>query len=946
MNLRKLQYNTPRMPLAKLSIACAILSSPILAQDDDDVYTLDAIVVRPIEWGSEAALREQKESNTISTIVSEETLENLPDQSIGEALARLPGISIVKDRGEAEQITIRGLDPRLNAVMINGDRLPSPESTVGGASRSAKVNSIPATLIKGIEVFKAVPAEMDADSVGGAVEIKTKNATELEDTLFDVVVRYGHNDLPSEDLYSAEFTYGFRFGEENNMGLMIAGSWEENNRAVESPTADWGTEDEFLDLTTGEEVSALELTNGQFDELWRMSNYRLQWRDLKRIRSGANIAFDWKPGENTLFKIGGFYSEFEDNELRRDMQVRFNSSSDWTTDSVWENVDGKGIITEGAVDGGRVRKRHRPGTKLQKTENYFFEGQHFFNEGDWNLDYRISSTVASRELTRTRARFEARSQDLGLRDDGVIDLTYTFDDLKEIPQFTNPQNWINDPNVLEVGNRGDYLQRRGDLSEDAVDAALINLERVMNLESGELRLKIGGKQARKDYFLDNNTFNFEVDEDRTIYMVDVFGDNRTTPVRPVGQDNGEWADMDLVNQLFINEPDRFLPDGDDTEDSYDIDEDITAGYLQATWKSGDWRVVAGARYEETDFSILASDGSRADNTYDNWFPSVILRYQPTDPLVFRAAWTNSIGRPDYRTLRPFFDTDFEWELDDDTGEYTGEISMDGGNPLLEPFEAENFDLGFEYYMPQGGVFSVGLFYKEVENFEDVERFREEDVQISSLAPYLQDIINREVDEARQDNAGDGDPDNDIPAGFNNLADFDFTRPVNGDVATYTGVEIAYQQKFNKLPEPFNNLGVIANYTYVDGEADFRDGISRDFVLNQFDDVGNLQLYYETEKYSARFAYNRNGVSYDTIDITDEGVSRPDRDRGLDVEESLDFSFQYRIDGGNANYTLYFDIRNLTDEPSVQRFQDSVGQPIFREFENGGRTFILGAKISL
>ncbi len=183
-----------------IPVACMSFSTALFAQDDGSI---DEIVTYGISTGAKQAIGLQKQSTTLVTIISEETLDSLPDQSIGDILARLPGVGVFKDRGEAERIFIRGTDARLNAVTMNGDRLPSPESTVdpGGGQRHARMTTIPAALISEIRVYKAVPPNLDGDSIGGAVQFKTKSATQLTDTLVNATVRWGVNDLNADDTY-------------------------------------------------------------------------------------------------------------------------------------------------------------------------------------------------------------------------------------------------------------------------------------------------------------------------------------------------------------------------------------------------------------------------------------------------------------------------------------------------------------------------------------------------------------------------------------------------------------------------------------------------------------------------------------------------------------------------------------------------------------------------
>ncbi len=907
-------------------------STSLFAQQDDE--ELDEIVTYGVSTGAKQAIGLQKQSATLVTIISEATLDSLPDQSIGEILARLPGVGVFKDRGEAERIFIRGTDARLNAVTMNGDRLPSPESTVdpGGGQRHARMTTIPASLISEIRVYKAVPPNLDGDSIGGAVQLTTKSATQLTDTLVNTTVRWGVNDLNDGNVYSAEFTFGDRLNDAGTFGMIATLSYESSERAVEGLTVGWDEIDEVLDLATDTDVDlegdctvAVDPANPQplNGDCYAIDTWNVLWRDIERERTAINLTFDYQPSENSIVKFGGFWSEFEDTELRRRVQNRLDSGGRFTTDTQF-NSDL--VAVSGSTDGGRVRRRVRPGTKTSTTWNAFLDGSTTFAESGWTLDYRLSNTFADHNLDRTRTLLEVRGQDEGFRGDGIADWTFTGGDTSR-PQFVQPA-WANDPDLLHFGRRGDYRQRR-DRSEDEVAAVKFDLSKHFDMGDSTVELQFGYKGSFLDRSQLNGLFRYRnrSSESPTIFMSEVLGANQVTPESPFGYENGIWGDQSIMDGLFDSQSQSFQFRDDNTDENYFIEEDVHAAYVMGTITKGDWTTIVGVRYEDTETDIDARDAS-ATHSYDNFLPAIITRYQPTDNWVIRGAWTNGIARPDFTDLRPFFDADFEW----DPLLAEADLSIDGGNPELEPFEAQSFDISVEYYTDNGGVISAGVFYKEIENFEYREELRERDVSISELPVFLQDLANQAIDD---------DPDPTIPAGLDTLTRFNFERPVNGDDATLTGYEFNFQQKFENLPAPWNNFGVFANITIVDGESDITSSISRNYLIGQFEDTTNIQLYYETEDFSARLAYNRNGVNYESLGLGVSGgavVDDPVEDVALDVEKTMDLAVQYHIN----NFTIFFDINNLTDEDSAGEFLGSDGTiKRFNEVESVGRTYVLG-----
>jgi TonB-dependent receptor len=204
---------------------------------------------------------------------------------------------------------------------------------------------------------------------------------------------------------------------------------------------------------------------------------------------------------------------------------------------------------------------------------------------------------------------------------------------------------------------------------------------------------------------------------------------------------------------------------------------------------------------------------------------------------------------------------------------------------------------------------------------------------------MQDVANEAIAEARQ-------TDPTIPADLDTLTRFRYERPVSGDQATLTGYEFNFQQKFENLHAPWDNFGVFANYTKVDADSDITSDISRKYVIGQYDTTTNLQVFYETENFSARLAWNRNGVNYEELGLGISGgvvTDDPVEDVAIGAEQTMDLAIQYHF----SDFTLFFDVTNLTDEDSAAEFLGSTNTfKRFNEVESVGRTFVLGVNWSL
>jgi TonB-dependent receptor len=243
----------------------------------------------PLLEGRARALNQQKNALNIQNVISSDMIGSFPDPNSAEATQRVPGISIQRDQGEGRYVLIRGTEARLNSMMLNGDRLPSPE----GEIRSVALDVIPAGLLSAIEVSKALTPDMDADAIGGAVNLVTLNAPHRP--RFNADVGLGYNDISGKTLQRGNLTFGRRFAD-GKVGLILGTS--------------------YYNTDFGSDNFEVEYDDGELDDL--------QIRDytVNRKRIGFSTTFDVKPSPATEFKIQGVYNKFDDQEYRRRTRSR------------------------------------------------------------------------------------------------------------------------------------------------------------------------------------------------------------------------------------------------------------------------------------------------------------------------------------------------------------------------------------------------------------------------------------------------------------------------------------------------------------------------------------------------------------------------------------------------------------------------------------------------
>lgn len=197
---------------------------------------LNEVIVGDILKGQAKALNQQKNNKNIGNVISSDQVGRFPDANVGDALKRVPGITMQNDQGEARNIIIRGLAPSLNSVTLNGDRIPSAE----GDNRNVQMDLIPSDMISTIEVNKTLTSDMDADAIGGSVNLITRatpNGERISATLAG-----GYMPIRENATYTAGLVYGNRFFD-NKLGAVFSGSYNNIDYGSDNIENEWVKDD-------------------------------------------------------------------------------------------------------------------------------------------------------------------------------------------------------------------------------------------------------------------------------------------------------------------------------------------------------------------------------------------------------------------------------------------------------------------------------------------------------------------------------------------------------------------------------------------------------------------------------------------------------------------------------------------------------------------------------
>ncbi|MBB6228885.1 TonB-dependent receptor [Polymorphobacter multimanifer] len=636
-----------------------------------------------------SSIARQRSSDTVTTVLTRDSIGQFPDQNVAESLRRAPGINVLNDQGEGRFVSVRGLAPGLNSSSINGNRVLS----TGGDNRDVALDVIPNELIESIEIKKSLTPDMDGDTIGGSIDIQTTSAFDRKKGFVGLSAQGDYNELAEQ--WSPKFTGNFSVPITENFGIAGGASWNRRQFATDNIEADgWTTADNGIDYAED-----------------------LEYRDydVQRVRWGGNLSIDWRPTPGTTLYVRGLYSKFDDTELRRRLIFGFDAEP--------ESGSATSATFNSADDRIEVRRDLKDRREIQTVATVSAGGK--TETGPWTITYDVARSFASQtedgsvDPIRFRQRFE---------EPGALGVTINYADLQRPTyainfgrnDFLNPRNY--EFSLLERTTREDAKDKEWSFRTDVA--------RQFALADGDFELKAGGKVRLRDK-RQNFIIDLFEDVEGGLTLADVLGRSAFTlaDINPV-------TDLGRVRDFVARTADSQFERNDIESDfvtaseNFRAKEDIYAGYVQGRLDTGAMRLIVGVRLEHTRQDLT---GNRADvfeegsilngeeveddtviispvafqRNYTNFLPSVNLRVNLADDVVARFGAFRSLSRPSFGQVAPRFTV-----AENEDGEREGAF----GNPDLRPYKAWNMDATLEYYFSKQSVVQAGLFYKSITDF--------------------------------------------------------------------------------------------------------------------------------------------------------------------------------------------------------------------------------------
>lgn len=700
---------------------------------------------------------------------------------------------VSSDQGEARDIIIRGLAPELNSVTLNGNRIPSAE----GDNRRVQMDLIPSDMIQTIEVSKTLTPDMDADAIGGSVNLITRAA--LASRRISATFSGGYNPIRETPLFTGGLVYGNRFLN-NKLGLVLSGSYNSNTYGSDNVESVW-KEDDFGNVY----VEELEIRK----------------YDVKRVRRSIAAALDYKFNERNTITFNAMYNWRDDWENRysnavKDLEPEYDDQDQitgFTGSMIRENKAG---ANSGRGNGSRLEE--------QRVQQYSLRGDHLIGsqlDMDWSVSY---STASEYKPNERYISFEA--------EDVAFGKGYDTEAFPLVQPLEAP--------LAAAYGLDELSQSTSSTSEDELGVRLNFRIPMSVIPDQKGRLRFGGRLRFKHKVRDNNFNEYTpIGDDMAdlslVPTVNWPGDKYFPNAKYVP---GFFADKNYVGGLNLTNTSLF--EGEDIPDEYLADnytarETITAGYLRWDQHFSDkLSMILGLRLENTNINYegnLIQDESELEgtrtikNSYLNVLPGVTFKYNATQDFILRGAVTTSLARPNYYHLSPFVNTVLE------------DQEVMAGNPNLKAAYAWNVDLMAEYYFKSVGILSGGVFYKHISNF--IYQYRNENLTNDEFASLFPES---------------GNP---VPSG----EVWTLMQARNGDLVSMYGFELSLQRQLDFLPGSFlKGFGVYANYTFTQSSAKGiynEDGELREDIAlpGTAPHMLNLSLSWENKKFSARGSLN-------------------------------------------------------------------------------------------
>jgi iron complex outermembrane receptor protein len=943
-----------RSMLLGTAAACATFGGAAAQTAEQDTTTVDEIVVTGFRGSLRAAIDVKRRENSIVDSISAEDIADFPDLNLAESLQRVPGVQIDRDGGEGRSINVRGLSSDFVRVRLNG---LEALATTGGRdqgranrNRGFDFNVFASELFNSITVRKSQEAAVNEGSLGATVDLQTARPFDYDGFTFAAGSQVTYNDLSENTgpratalisnrwldgrlgallsvAYSQRLTFedgsssvGFRVpADDGCVPTTVAGvitSYVNSTRCYQSvgtiTTADGRT-------LTG--LAAQEAAHRAAHP--RIPRYGRISYDRERLGVTGSIQFD--VSDRTRLTLDSLYAKLDQTRNEEFLEIispaREGGAQGFRTmDLVRGVIDNNATLISATFDDVDARTEQR--IDVLSTE---------FTQNALTLTHDFSDTLRFRGLIGSSEAIGSNPQQTTVSFDryDVDGYSYDYSGNVNVPAFNygfdvnNPANWALSPSST-LGDAS-IIRLRPNRTENTYDT--IEAEFTYDFNDN-LTFRFGASQKEFGFAVEENRKAVEAVPATALallasrgvtidqYSTRVTSLNRGSLTLP-GNTPATWVIPDIARlDALIGFSCNCVNDFGDFRvtpfagETRAVQETSNGFFIQADFNTDLWNMPVrgnlGVRYVETEVNSTGLLGTRTlnlTNTYEDTLPALNVSIEPVEDLIVRFAAAKVMARPALNQLTP----------GGSVAQGVADVTLTVGNPFLDPIRATNYDLSIEWYPYDEALFSFALFHKSIDSFVQTVRER---------LPF----------------SATGFPNDILPAGVSPTTDVIFTSSRNTPGGDLDGFEITLQTPFTFLPEAFEGLGGLFNYTQVESEVEYivsptLGTTTRQPIVGQSPSSWSATLYFERGPFEARVS----ATYRDEFLIRVPGANSNDVE-GKAESTNVDMSMSYDL-GDNLTFT--FEGINLTDQYD-ERWINSQRQNNLN-YEHTGREFVVGVR---
>ncbi|TAA46614.1 TonB-dependent receptor [Pseudoxanthomonas winnipegensis] len=915
---------TPKRNLLCLSIAVAMSmataqawaqSTPTNTEADPaavktDATDLDRVKVTGIRRGIEGAISVKKDATSIVEAISAEDIGKLPDVSIAESLARLPGLAAQRVAGRAQVISVRGLSPDFSTTLLNGREVVST-----GDNRSVEFDQYPSELVNGVTVYKTPDAGLVGQGLSGTVDMQTVRPLSFGERVIALGGRYQRNSLgkaanvdPYGNRFSASYIDQFF---DKTLGLSIGYAHtdtpiQENQVGLYEP---WSTQNTDSGNRPG--VAPGTYFSDGIKALRRTGNSK---------RDGVMATLQYRPSNAWTSTLDAFHTEAEQVDTANQFEVNLSNYNGGYTPGLNianPQVNGNDTFTGGTASGVYPLVRGMYNKRKDKIDAF-----------GWNNAFNVGAVKVNADLnyskaTRKELNLESNLQLTPMPQLDTVGLAYRNNDFSQISpglNYSNPESLFI-TNTIYGSGYGKVPQVEDELKGARLQASLPMPDALSWFSD----LDVGVNYARREKTKHQPEGNINLGPQ---------GDTTIAPDLQYAPVNLGFAGIGYIPAWNVpGAVDRYMQFSPNEDASYLVSkawtvlEKITTAWMRADidtqWGEVGVRGNLGVQLQHTDQSSQANywDGSQPagsevrpiddGKTYNDWLPSLNLAFQFPADQTLRFALAKQVARPRVDQMR----ASLEFGVDTSTGK----PGASGGNPMLDPWRANALDISYEKYFGEKAYVAAAFFYKDLKSY--IYTQTRDNYDFSDLvAGYVRP------------------PGMTVPVQTTGT----FSAPFNGKGGKLRGLELTASLPLEMVFAPLEGFGIQASATFNDSDVKIKDPESASSVGDGAislpglsDRVYNLTAYFERNGFEARVSQRRRSDFIGEI-----GNFNGNRTLRYVVGENItDAQVSYTFGSGQLDgLSLLLQASNLTNAP-YRTYAGSKDRPL--EYSEWGRTLVLG-----